>query len=209
MPYIVLDGHDALLRDVSMREIQKVVPTSPFALSKTISHALRHEPELYSLRLDPGGWVDLDALFAALAHKSRKWSNLTVGDLEQMIGSSRKRRFEIQGTRIRATYGHSHSGRIERTSAEPPAIPYHGTDPDAVQRILAEGLKPMARQNVHLSADVETAVLVRCRKGPSPVILQVDAAQAHASGVTFYYGKDSTWLADHAPATFVSILTGQ
>ena len=34
-------------------------------LSKLVSHALRHEPAAYGLKLDADGWVALDAFIAA------------------------------------------------------------------------------------------------------------------------------------------------
>jgi RNA:NAD 2'-phosphotransferase (TPT1/KptA family) len=36
-------------------------------LSKTLSHLLRHEPEVYGLSLAAEGWVQVDALLRALA----------------------------------------------------------------------------------------------------------------------------------------------
>jgi putative RNA 2'-phosphotransferase len=36
------------------------------ALSKTISHALRHAPDQYGLELDEAGWVDVAELTRAL-----------------------------------------------------------------------------------------------------------------------------------------------
>jgi len=35
-------------------------------LSKTISHALRHRPEIYGLELDAEGWTPVEDLLAAL-----------------------------------------------------------------------------------------------------------------------------------------------
>jgi putative RNA 2'-phosphotransferase len=40
---------------------------TPEAISKLLSFVLRHQPESVGLRLDDGGWVDLDVLVAALA----------------------------------------------------------------------------------------------------------------------------------------------
>ena len=34
-------------------------------LSKTVSHALRHEPWLYELELDDDGWVSVEAMLGA------------------------------------------------------------------------------------------------------------------------------------------------
>jgi putative RNA 2'-phosphotransferase len=35
-------------------------------LSRAVSHALRHEPWLYELKLDEAGWAPIDQLLAAL-----------------------------------------------------------------------------------------------------------------------------------------------
>jgi|GEM_PF-3215192 len=49
-------------------------------LSKTISHALRHEPWLYELELDDEGWVDLEILLAALGRHRARWAELEAVD---------------------------------------------------------------------------------------------------------------------------------
>jgi putative RNA 2'-phosphotransferase len=88
-------------------------------LSKAVSHALRHEPWRYELEIDHAGWADLDALVAGLAREPR-WHRLTRADLLEMVGRSRRRRHEIEGGRIRALYGHSLPGRIEKRLGVPP-----------------------------------------------------------------------------------------
>lgn len=57
----------------------------------------------------------------------------------------------------------------------PPAVLYHGTASATVPVILREGLRPMSRQDVHLSAEQETAVRAGARHG-RPVVLEVGAA---------------------------------
>ena len=173
-------------------------------LSKTISHALRHAPWLYELELDEGGWVPLEDLLQALRGHRSNWRTVDRADLERMIARSDKARFEVEGERIRARYGHSLPGKLARMPAAPPPILYHGTAARAVPLILAEGLKPMRRQFVHLSADEETARQVGSRKGGSPVILIVRAGEAHAAGIPFYVGNDLVWLADSVPSAFLN-----
>lgn len=41
------------------------------------------------------------------------------------------------------------------------------------------------------------------RKARAPVILQVDASRAHASGIVFYRGNDLAWLANGLRAGFI------
>ena len=173
-------------------------------LSRVVSHALRHEPWLYELELDEAGWVSVQSLVGAL-RLERGWSSLTAGDVEAMVVGAGKQRHEIRGGRIRALYGHSLPGRIDRVPAAPPVELFHGTSLAAAEAIRVDGLQPMGRQFVHLSVDRDTARAVGARKAPEPVILAVAARQAVAAGVAFYAGSEKVWLADSVPARFVEV----
>ncbi|HXA13403.1 MAG TPA: RNA 2'-phosphotransferase [Mycobacterium sp.] len=172
-------------------------------LSRVVSHALRHEPWLYELELDEGGWVPVDALLAALHAENPARSPLSPTDLAQMIAQSDKKRHELRDGRIRALYGHSTPQRLLREPAEPPSVLHHGTSPEIAEQIRREGLKSMGRQYVHLSVDTATAEQVGRRKTKAPVILRVKAEAAHAAGVPFYRGNDLVWLADTIPPGFI------
>jgi putative RNA 2'-phosphotransferase len=172
-------------------------------LSRTVSHALRHEPWLYELELDDAGWVPVDALLAALRTEKPGWVALSEADLAEMMAQADKRRYELRDGKIRASYGHSTPRKLSREAAEPPAILFHGTAPENVARIRNEGLRPMGRQHVHLSLDTATAEQVGRRKAKAPVILRVRAGEAHGAGVLFYRGNDLVWLADAIAQQFV------
>jgi putative RNA 2'-phosphotransferase len=94
--------------------------------------------------------------------------------------------------------------KIERMPVTPPAILYHGTTPQAAVSIRTQGLKPMQRQYVHLSADVETAILTGRRRTNRPVILKIAALEAHRHGIAFYQGNDQVWLADFVPPQYIT-----
>jgi putative RNA 2'-phosphotransferase len=175
-------------------------------LSKLVSHALRHTPWLYELELDDDGWAPLDALIGALRSQRPEWANLSSADVEHMVNSSTKRRHEIVGQRIRALYGHSVPAKLRREAALPPTILFHGTSPEAANLIQADGLRPMLRQYVHLSVDIETAREVAQRKSSSPVLFEIDARAAHHRGVVFYAGNDKVWLADLIPVQFMRVV---
>lgn len=91
-------------------------------LSRAISHALRHEPWLYELELDDEGWASVEALIAALRRSGHKWEKVSRSEIEEMMGKSDKKRFELAGDHIRALYGHSLSGELKRMQAKPPAM---------------------------------------------------------------------------------------
>lgn len=173
-------------------------------LSRTVSHALRHEPWLYELELDEEGWVEVGALLAALRNESADWQNLSEADLVEMIRTSSKQRHEISNGHVRALYGHSLPGKLARTPAAPPIQLFHGTALETVPMILESGLLPMRRQYVHLSADLDTATVVGRRKSANPTILIVRAEDAWKSGVVFYVGNERVWLADSVPVDFIN-----
>lgn len=174
-------------------------------LSRAVSHALRHEPWRYELELDEEGWAPVGQLIAALSENGGEWRSVDRASLERMIATATKRRHELDGDRIRALYGHSLPGRIQKQPAVPSARLFHGTSPDTWAVIEVDGLLPMGRQFVHLSIDRATAVLVGKRKSVNPVILVVDAVAASSAGVIFYEGNDLVWLADCVPARFIEV----
>jgi putative RNA 2'-phosphotransferase len=182
----------------------RTAPIDHRRLSKFTARILRHEPWLYELELDDEGWVPLDAFLAAVRGQQR-WRDVEEADLHHMVDVSDKKRYQIADGRIRAFYGHSVPRRLQREAAAPPPVLYHGTDPAVVPAIRAEGLRPMRRQFVHLSTDVETARQVGRRKARDPVILEIAARSAHAAGVRFYLGNDKVWLADRVPPPFIAV----
>lgn len=165
-------------------------------LSKRMSHALRHEPWLYELELDEEGWTPVADLLAALGVSRER--------LEDVVRDNPKQRFELAGERIRARYGHSLPGRIVRAPGVPPAELYHGTAAPVAKEIRREGLRPMRRQYVHLSATREMAESVGRRKGAAIEVLTVDTVAARAAGVEFLHGNEFVWLTEHVPAEFLS-----
>lgn len=173
-------------------------------LSKEISYALRHAPWKYELELDEEGWVPVDQLLSAL-YQSEKWINLTIEDVQQMILLSKKKRHELLGNKIRALYGHSTPIKISKEEAVPPKRLYHGTSPEFMNLISEKGLLPMSRQYVHLSEDIETALIVGKRKALEPVIFIINTEESRKNGIKFYPGNEKVWLSDYVPIEFISV----
>ena len=172
-------------------------------LSKTISYALRHHPEEFGLTLDSEGYVPISALLDALGQRVERWKSLQESDIVEIMKQAEKQRFEIRDGKIRALYGHSVADTMEHEKAVPPVILYHGTTPQAMQAIRLSGLKPMKRQFVHLSADIETARQVALRRTNHPVILRVVASEAYRQGIKFYLGNEMIWLAEPIPTKYI------
>lgn len=170
-------------------------------VSRFLALVLRHDPAAVGIALDDGGWVEVDRLLEALARSGRPISR---AELDQVVAGNDKRRFAYSedGRRIRASQGHSVPVELGLAPCEPPAVLYHGTVGRTLPAVLREGLKPMSRQDVHLSADVETAVRVGSRRG-RPVVLEVDAAGASAAGQVFRLSANGVWLTGAVPPAFL------
>ncbi|MGC0330887.1 putative RNA 2'-phosphotransferase [Streptomyces sp. SAI-170] len=168
-------------------------------VSKYLSKHLRHQPERIGLTLDEGGWVEIDTLIeAAAAHGFR----FTREELDHVVASNDKKRFAVEGTRIRASQGHSVEVDLGLAPAVPPPYLYHGTVARNLDAIRAEGLRPMNRHDVHLSPDRETATRVGARRG-RPVVLSVDAAAMHRDGHVFHVSANGVWLTKAVPPRYL------
>ncbi len=178
---------------------------SDLDLSRTLSHALRHEPWVYELELDAEGWTSLESLLESFRSLGPQWAGLDEARIADMIAASEKKRHEIRAGLIRAFYGHSVPQTLSRIAAAPPQVLFHGTTAEAAMAISVTGLLPMKRQHVHLSLDRETATKVGMRKTREPVIIEVDAVSAHASGVDFFHGNENVWLSDVIPVQFLKM----
>jgi len=170
-------------------------------VSKRLSYVLRHQPGSVGLTLDDAGWLDVDALLAAL--------HLTRAELEHVVATNDKQRFAFDdtGTRIRASQGHSRPVELGYRPEQPPDVLFHGTVERFLLAIRAEGLAPGRRHAVHLSADVDTARSVGGRRG-RPVVLRVDAAAMAAAGHTFTRSANGVWLTDTVPPAYLGLDSG-
>jgi putative RNA 2'-phosphotransferase len=172
-------------------------------ISKYLARHLRHDPGRIGIVLDPAGWVGVDELLAAAARDGFAFSR---AELEHVVATNDKRRYAIEGegeaARIRASQGHSVAVDLGLPPVEPPPFLYHGTVARSLAAIRAEGLRPMARQHVHLSPDRETATRVGARRG-QPVILVVDAGAMHRAGHEFRSSANGVWLVAAVPPAFL------
>ena len=171
-------------------------------VSKRLSRHLRHDPAGLSLTLRPGGWVPVADLLSALAQHRLPVSRT---ELDEVVARCAKQRFSFDetGTLIRANQGHSVAVDLELADATPPETLYHGTATRFLPSIRTEGLHPMKRHAVHLSASRETAAKVGARHG-TPVVLIVAAAEMSAQGHAFQVSDNGVWLTATVPAEYLS-----
>jgi putative RNA 2'-phosphotransferase len=170
-------------------------------LSKRMSKALRHDPGRIGLTLEPGGWVPVADLVAALG--------VDRADVDTVVANNDKKRFSIvlgpDGVeRIRASQGHSVPVDLGLVPVDPPERLYHGTNAAAVPSIRDTGLNRGGRHDVHLSTDEATARRVGARRGGPVVILEVDAGAMARAGYEFYRSDNGVWLTAEVPAQYIN-----
>lgn len=176
-------------------------------LSKFLSLVLRHQPETAGVVPDAAGWVPVDALLAGSA--KRLGRPVTRADLEHVVATNSKKRFEFSDDRtcIRASQGHSIDVELGYEPAVPPEVLYHGTATRFLDSIRAEGLSKMARHHVHLSAETSVTLQVGARHG-KPALLTIRAGDMHRAGASFFVSTNGVWLVDAVPPECIGFPAG-
>lgn len=170
-------------------------------VSKFMAYVLRHDPAAIGLVLGEGGWVRIDALLAGAQRHGRR---LDAALIDRVLRAPGKQRFETRDGLIRAAQGHSVPVDLGLEPRQPPPVLYHGTVARFLDGIFTDGLRPGARNHVHLSATHETAVTVGARRG-RPVVLLIDTAAMSRDGYEFFLAANGVWLTAHVPPAFISL----
>ncbi len=155
--------------------------------SRRLSYLLRHDQEaLHDGRIDYQGWRMISEIIGL---------GFNNHDLEEIVETNDKKRFEYSSDRlrIRARQGHSINVDVELKEMTPPDILYHGTSTQSVESILKNGIMPSSRLYVHLSTDEATATKVGSRHG-SPHVFKIDCKQMVENGNKFWISKNGVWL---------------
>jgi len=170
-------------------------------ISKFLSLVLRHKPETIGIKLDPQGWVSVADVVGGMIKAGKTVNSL---DIIEIVLDDEKGRYSLKDndTMIRANQGHSIKVDLGLVAQQPPKDLFHGTTERFVDTILKEGLKPMQRHHVHLSADVETAEQVGSRRGKVH-IFTIKTAQMIADGFKFYKSENGVWLVDKVPPEYL------
>jgi putative RNA 2'-phosphotransferase len=172
-------------------------------IGKFMGYTLRHNP--MGLRISHDGFVTLEDLLSLM---QKRYPRLDRKCLEEIVREDGKGRYELNGNRIRAQYGHSIDVAIDLPLTDLETL-YHGTSGHLIKQILKEGLRPMSRKKVHLSKTVEDAIEVGGRRTANPVILKIDAGEAIKEGIRIEKATDRIYVADPIPKKFLSIYKGK
>lgn len=170
--------------------------------SRFLSLVLRHAPEKADLTLDKHGWCDVSDVMRALRTHVGPFNR---EQLNELVETNDKKRFAFndQGTKIRASQGHSIDIDLALTPSTPPETLYHGTKTDYMESIMATGLSSQKRQHVHLSPNLDTATAVAGRRSGTSVILAIDTRKVEGE---FFLSANGVWLTHSVTPDAISVL---
>jgi putative RNA 2'-phosphotransferase len=169
--------------------------------SKFLSGILRHYPDDYDLEIDQQGWVSTVEVLKAC---SEKYNWIESEQILGIIATDNKGRFEVDNHRIRASYGHSIDHiDLEDNNRVVPDLLYHGTANSNVRSIMEDGLKPMNRQEVHMTDDKGEALNVASRHSSDNVLLVIDAKQMMDDNHTVVKRGDIIYTSSFVPPQYI------
>ncbi len=173
------------------------------SLSKFLSFVLRHDPQSIGLKLDKNGWADISDLMRLAGQSGTRF---TKDELLKVVATNNKKRFAVSpdGTKIRASQGHSISVDLALPTEVPPDVLYHGTATCFIESIRTQGLVSGTRNHVHLSLDQKTASNVGSRHG-NPTVLKINAKEMVEAGYKFYLSENKVWLTNFVPTRYIEI----
>ena len=172
-------------------------------LGRFVSGALRHFPEDIGLEMDLQGWVDMDVL-CDIMKKRYKWG--TMERLVSLVESDLKGRYQIDGSFIRARYGHSVDVDLisDYPENELPYL-YYGVSQEEADMLLENGITPVRQCYVHLSTSLEKAMHAASIHTENPVIFEVDAASAQDDGIDIVTVNEDIVLAKSIPSEYIRV----
>ena len=174
---------------------------APERLSRFLTFLLRHNPKEYPLVMDREGFASWNDVVDLV---QQRFYDVNERQIRDLIEGAEKKRFEIRGDRVRATYGHSFPVELTEPSTTPPPQLFYGAARDLAQSMLKNGLNPRDRQYVHLSRTLEEARSVAQRHDPAPAILVIDAQAACDDGIRIYEAGP-LFLAENIPPKYLSL----
>ena len=173
------------------------------SIGRMMAGTLRHFPEKFELKMEPNGFIDLREFIDALQRTRRRLQWLRPHHIVAIIETDPKGRYEYRDGKIRATYGHSIDVELDLPTDDIPDQLYYPTTQEEVDIVLETGIKPSDRKKVHLSKTYENAAEAGRVRTPNPVILEIDAARAIASGLVIMKAGKTVFLVDNVPHEFL------
>ncbi len=172
-------------------------------LGRTMAGVLRHFPQRYGLEMDAHGWVDLRDFLTAIQIRNRRFRFVRQHHVIGLIETDPKGRYQFEDGKIRATYGHSMDLELDLPTEGIPDVLFYPTTEEESHLLMEAGLRPSDRKMVHLSATFAAALEAGRVRIAQPVILEIDAKTARASGVVIHKAGKTVYTSKEIPNEFL------
>lgn len=170
-------------------------------ITRSLAFMLRHQPETFDLELDSLGFADVEDVVHAL--NERLGEPVEEEDVRDAVRSGDRPRYEIQGERIRALYGHSIP--VEPgPSSKPPEFLFVAVPEQELERARRFGLRGGRRRFLHLALTQEDAAESGRRVSRDYTVLVIHALDAWEEGISFY-DRTALWLAEEVPTHLLEV----
>jgi len=175
------------------------------SIGRMMAGVLRHFPDRFGLAMDAHGFVDLRDFLTAVQIRNRRFRFLRPHHIIGMIETDPKGRYQYRDGMIRATYGHSLDVDLDLPTEGIPDVLYYPATAEESKLLLQAGVRPSGRKMVHLSATYGAALEAGRVHVADPVILEIDATSARASGVVIKKAGKTVYLAAEVPPDYLRI----
>ncbi|MDR0309472.1 MAG: RNA 2'-phosphotransferase [Candidatus Methanoplasma sp.] len=172
-------------------------------IGRTMAGILRHGK--FELEMDDQGFVDTRDIVAVVKSRYPKMKWLRTHHIEAMAETDPKGRYQISGSDVRATYGHTIELSLRLPVDNIPEFLYYPTTEEECELLLEDGLFPTDRAMVHLSRSYKDAMKAGLVRSEEPVILVIDTAGCIDAGIEIGKAAKTVFLCDQVPPEFLSI----
>ncbi|MDF1556713.1 MAG: RNA 2'-phosphotransferase [ANME-2 cluster archaeon] len=171
-------------------------------MGRFISGGLRHFPDDLGLGMNQHGWVDIDVLIDVMMTRY-PWAseNRLIG----LVESDVKERYQIDGNKIRARYGHSIDVDMDFPENDLPEL-FYGVSQEEADMIMEIGIRPVRQRYVHMSTTYEKAVEAASVHTEDPVIFKVDAFTAMNDGIVMMKANELIVLSEEIPPEYLEVI---
>lgn len=154
------------------------------SLGRLLVYMLGHRPDEFGLVPDREGFVPCKQLLQAF-HEEPAWQYVRQSHINEVLLGKERALFQAEGNRIRAM-DRKWQLDFDHPSATVPKILFTGVRKKAHPVVMAKGLSAPEGMPIAFSSDQETALRIGRRRDREPVLLEVSAAAAARTGISFY-----------------------
>ncbi|MDR0523865.1 MAG: RNA 2'-phosphotransferase [Candidatus Methanoplasma sp.] len=173
-------------------------------MGRTMASILRHGN--FDLPMDGQGFVDMREIIYAVKDRNPRMKWLKERHIEALVETDPKGRYQISGSDVRATYGHSIDLDLRHPTDDIPPVLYYPTSREGLDALMGDGIYPTDRAMVHLSATYGDAFKAGSnRGGEDPLILEIDTAGCIDAGIEISRAAKTVYLCDQVPSEFIRV----